>query len=63
MGAGELGVAIKSPWLTWFKGAFLPALVGLAVTPLILYQVQPDPRQNSVYWTACCRSYAVASKH
>ena len=40
-GAGELGVVIGNPWLTWFKGAFLPALVGLAVTPLILYQAQP----------------------
>ena len=32
-------MVISNPWLTWFKGAFLPALVGLAVTPLILYQV------------------------
>ena len=37
-------MVIGNPWLTWFKGAFLPALVGLAVTPLILYQVRPCPK-------------------
>ncbi|KAK9799330.1 hypothetical protein WJX73_004629 [Symbiochloris irregularis] len=37
--ATELGVIIASPWLTWFKAAVVPALVGLALTPLLLYQV------------------------
>ena len=37
-------MVISNPWLTWFKGAFLPALVGLAVTPLILYQVLSPSR-------------------
>ena len=37
--ATELGVVIASPWLTWFKAAFLPAFVGLMLTPLLLYQV------------------------
>lgn len=37
--ATELGVVIASPWLTWFKAAVVPALTGLLVTPLLLYQV------------------------
>jgi hypothetical protein len=37
--ASELGVAIPSPWVTWFKGALAPALLGLLVTPLIMFKV------------------------
>lgn len=37
--ATELGVVIASPWLTWFKAAVVPALTGLLVTPLLLYQI------------------------
>jgi len=39
--ASELGVAIASPWVTWFTAALAPALVGLAVTPLIMYKARP----------------------
>ena len=39
--AAELGVVIASPWLTWFKAAFLPALIGLAITPALLYKLAP----------------------
>ena len=39
--AAELGVVIASPWLTWFKAAFVPAMIGLAITPLILYKLSP----------------------
>ncbi|KAK9820754.1 hypothetical protein WJX81_000132 [Elliptochloris bilobata] len=37
--ASELGVAVASPWVTWFTAALAPALVGLLVTPLIMYKV------------------------
>jgi len=39
--ATELGVAIPSAWVTWFKAAVVPALVGLAITPLIMYTMFP----------------------
>ena len=41
--ASELGVVIPNTFLTWFKAALLPALVGLVLTPLILYQASPRP--------------------
>lgn len=37
--AVELGVKIASPWVTWFTAAVVPALIGLAITPAILYKV------------------------
>lgn len=39
--AAEVGVAIASPWMAWFKIAFVPAAVGLLVTPLIVYKLCP----------------------
>ena len=39
--ASELGVVIASPWVTWFTAALVPALVGLTVTPLIMYKARP----------------------
>ena len=39
--ATEMGVVISSPWVTWLKGAFAPALLGLLVTPFIMYKVNP----------------------
>ena len=37
--ASEMGVAISNPWVTWLKGAIGPALVGLLITPLIIFKV------------------------
>ena len=37
--ATELGVAIPNPWVTWFKGALVPAALGLLVTPLLMFKV------------------------
>ena len=37
--ATEMGVVIASPWVTWLKGALAPALVGLLVTPFLMYKV------------------------
>jgi DASS family divalent anion:Na+ symporter len=41
--ATELGVVIPSPWVTWFKGAAVPALLGLLITPLIMYKARHAP--------------------
>jgi di/tricarboxylate transporter len=46
--AAELGVNIPSPWVTWFKGAAVPALLGLLITPLIMYKVRM-PLHPSLY--------------
>ena len=35
--ATEMGVVISSPWVTWVKGALAPALVGMLVTPFLIY--------------------------
>ena len=35
----ELGVAIPSAWVTWFKAAVVPALLGLLLTPMIMYKI------------------------
>lgn len=37
--ASELGVLVASPWVTWFKAALVPALVGIVVTPFLMYKV------------------------
>ena len=39
--ATEMGVVISSPWVTWVKGALAPALVGMLVTPLLMFKVAP----------------------
>lgn len=39
--ATEMGVVISSPWVTWVKGALAPALVGMLVTPFLIYKVSP----------------------
>lgn len=41
--ATEMGVVISSPWVTWVKGALAPALVGMLVTPLLMFKVSPFP--------------------
>ena len=40
--AAELGQPIASPWVTWLKAAFVPALAGLAITPYLLYKVSQN---------------------
>lgn len=39
--AESLGVKISAKWVTWFKGASLPALISLLVTPFIVYKIFP----------------------
>ena len=39
--AASLGVVIASPWISWFKAACVPAIIGLLVTPLLVYKLYP----------------------
>ncbi|CAL5001574.1 unnamed protein product [Urochloa decumbens] len=39
--AEEIGVKIGNPWMTWFKVSSLPAIVGLLVTPYVIYKIFP----------------------
>lgn len=39
--AEEIGVKIGNPWVTWFKVSSLPAIVGILVTPYLLYKIFP----------------------
>ncbi|EES15485.1 hypothetical protein BDA96_07G242100 [Sorghum bicolor] len=39
--AEEIGVNIGNPWITWFKVASVPALLGLLVTPYLIYKIFP----------------------
>ena len=39
--AANLGYAVPNPWITWFKAGIVPGLVGLALTPLIVYKLFP----------------------
>ena len=34
--AASLGIVIASPWLTWFKAACVPGIVGLVLTPYLV---------------------------
>jgi len=45
--AASLGIVIASPWLTWFKAACVPAIVGLAVTPLLVFKMYPPEIQDT----------------
>ncbi|KAG2438480.1 hypothetical protein HXX76_005033 [Chlamydomonas incerta] len=39
--AGELGAVVPNQFATWLAGAFVPAVVGTLLTPLILYKLMP----------------------
>lgn len=39
--AGELGAVVPNQFANWALGAFVPALVGMIVTPLLLYKLMP----------------------
>lgn len=39
--AAKLGAVVPNPWMTWFIGAFPPALIGLIITPLLLFKLYP----------------------
>ncbi|XP_066326413.1 dicarboxylate transporter 2.1, chloroplastic-like [Miscanthus floridulus] len=39
--AEGIGVNIRNQWITWFKAACVPALLGLLVTPYLIYKIYP----------------------
>jgi len=41
LGQEVAGITIASPWMTWLKGACVPALACLLITPALLYYVFP----------------------
>lgn len=45
--AESLGVKIKSPWITWFKAACVPALFSLMLTPYIVYKIFPPETKRT----------------
>ena len=47
--ATELGVAIASPWLTWFSASVVPATLGLLITPFLIYKVRVGGASCSVF--------------
>ena len=61
--ATELGVAIPNPWVTWFKGALVPAALGLLVTPLLMYKVRAPlaPASLAAAWGAEVRACSTSS--
>lgn len=45
--ATELGVVLPSAWVTWFKAAVVPALLGLLITPVLMYKIFPPEIKNT----------------
>ncbi|KAJ4951373.1 hypothetical protein NE237_028205 [Protea cynaroides] len=45
--AGELGLKIANPWISWFKAASVPASVALLATPYILYNLYPPETKDT----------------
>jgi hypothetical protein len=39
--AAEMGAPIPDAWMTWFKGALVPSLVGLITIPWLIYKLCP----------------------
>lgn len=39
--ATEMGVVIPSAWVTWFKAALVPGILGLLMTPALMYKIFP----------------------
>lgn len=42
--AAQAGVAVSSPWLTWFIAAAPPCILGMVLTPLVMYKVRATQR-------------------
>lgn len=45
--AAELGVVVPDAWMTWFKGALVPALLGCLTVPWLIYKMQPPELKNT----------------
>ena len=42
-----MGVIIPDVWITWFKGACVPAVVGLLTVPAMVYWMAPPEMKSS----------------
>ena len=45
--AAGLGIVIANPWITWFKAACVPGILGLLLTPLLVYKLFPPEIQGT----------------
>jgi DASS family divalent anion:Na+ symporter len=45
--AAGLGIVIANPWITWFKAACVPGILGLILTPLLVYKLFPPEIQDT----------------
>ena len=45
--AAGLGIVIANPWITWFKAACVPGILGLLLTPLLVYKLFPPEIQDT----------------
>ena len=50
------GVAMSSPWLSWFAASCVPALLALAVTPLLVYKLAPPEIKQTPEAPAAARA-------
>ena len=42
-----MGVVVPDAWMTWFKGAVVPALLGLLTVPLAVFWLAPPDMTHS----------------
>ena len=46
--AARLGIVTRAnPWITWFKAACVPGILGLLLTPLLVYKLFPPEIQDT----------------
>lgn len=42
-----MGVIVPDAWMTWFKGAVVPSVLGLLTVPAIVYWMAPPEMKSS----------------
>eukprot|EP01026_Neomeris_dumetosa_P043776 TRINITY_DN36780_c1_g1_i2.p1 TRINITY_DN36780_c1_g1~~TRINITY_DN36780_c1_g1_i2.p1 ORF type:complete len:537 (-),score=49.51 TRINITY_DN36780_c1_g1_i2:244-1854(-) len=45
--AADAGVVVANSWVAWFSAAFVPALVGVLITPYLVYKMFPPEIQET----------------
>ena len=58
--AAQAGIKLASPWLDWFIAAAPPCIVGILLTPLIMYKVCAKQSEHECL-LVCCLAAAVAA--
>jgi di/tricarboxylate transporter len=59
--AAELGVIVPDAWMTWFKGAIVPAVIGTIAIPWVLYYLLPPEVGHTAQAVGCRQSAAQLS--